>query len=253
MQLSNIRVSFLTNRFPAIRPVAIIATLALSSATGFAQYTAGSAPHSYTAGNVLYPGGVPPTPPIGSAILPMGGYGQSYSSGHGSGGRGSGGSHARFAHPAHAAGVIVPVYLGGGGGYYYGDPQQQQSQQQQPAALEGQDPAVVIVNQDYRPEYLNPVVHDYTNVAIPESPPIEQRQSTPPPATIQQAQDQSPTIYLIAMKDGNIVAALGYWMEGDTLNYITRDANRNRVSIDRVDREFSAKLNADRNIEFKLE
>ena len=228
------------------------------ASTSLAQYTAGSNPHSYTVGNVLYPGGVPPTPPAGSPILPMGGYGQNANSGHGSGsGRGSGtGNHPpRFAHPPHDRGVVVPVYLGGGGGYY-GDPQQQQYQaQQQPATLEGQDPAVVIVNQDYRPEYLNPVVHDYTNAAIPESPPLEQRLSTPPPARIQQeqVQDPSPTIYLIAMKDGNIVAALGYWMEGDTLNYITRDANRNRVSIDRVDKEFSAKLNADRKVDFKLE
>jgi hypothetical protein len=183
----------------------------------------------------------------------MGGYGQSAHSGHGAGG-GHGTSHGVAAHhPSHAPGVIVPVYLGGGYGEPYADPQQQQ------AAPPPQDPDIVIVNQDYRPEVLNPVVHDYTNAEIPESPPLEQRQSTPPPAMIQgappqqQQQDPSPTIYLIAMTDGNIVAALGYWMEGDTLNYITRDGNRNRVSISRVDRTFSAKLNADRNVEFKLE
>jgi hypothetical protein len=247
--LSSILVSFLS-----IRRIAIILTLAPVAATGYAQYTAGSAPHSYTAGNVLNPGGVPPATPAGTPIAAMGGYGQqgSHSSGHASGTRASNGNRGNLRHPSHEAGVVIPVYLGGG---YYGDPPPQQPQQQQGAAFEGQDPSVVIVNQDYRPEYLNPVVHDYTNASIPESPSLEQRLSTPPPARIQQMQmpDPSPTIYLIAMKDGNIVAALGYWMEGDTLNYITRDANRNRVSIDRVDREFSARLNADRNVDFKLE
>lgn len=238
--------------------IAVPFLLTLFTGLALAQYTPGSKPHSYTAGNVLYPGGVPPTPPAGSPILPMGGYGQVAHSGHGAGGghgsyRGSGqAAH----HPAHAPGVIVPVYLGGGYGEPYADPQQQGAAPPPPP----DEPDIVIVNQDYRPEVLNPVVHDYTNAEIPESPSIEQRQSTPPPAMIQggaplpqQQQDPSPTIYLIAMTDGNIVAALGYWMEGDTLNYITRDGNRNRVSISRVDRTFSAKLNADRNVEFKLE
>lgn len=135
----------------------------------------------------------------------------------------------------------MPVYFGG---YYY-----EPAIDQAPRALE---PPIVITNQDYRPEALNPVLRDYSNAPLMESPSLEQRQSEPPPAIIQQA-DPAPTIYLIALNDGTIVAALGFWMDGDTLNYITRDGNRNRISIDRVDRPFSIKLNADRKLEFKLE
>jgi len=224
--------------------IAIPLLFAPFAVTGLAQYTPGSPPHSYTAGNVLYPGGVPPTPPIGSPMLPMGGYGQPVARGGTGGGSRGGGSRPN--HPGHQPGVVIPVYVGSIG--YYADPEQPA-----PAApAYSQDPAVVIVNQEYRPETAHPVVHDYTNVNLADSPPLNQRQSPPPPVSIQPA-DQSPTIYLIAMKDGTIVAALGYWMEDDTLNYITRDANRNRVSIDRVDREFSARLNSDRNVPFKLE
>jgi len=38
----------------------------------------------------------------------------------------------------------------------------------------------------------------------------------------------------------------------DTLNYITQQGVRNRVSLDLVDREFSAQLNKERNIDFAL-
>ena len=60
------------------------------------------------------------------------------------------------------------------------------------------------------------------------------------------------TIYLIAMQDHSIVAAIGYWVEGDTLNYITQDGNQNRVSMALVDRDFSKQLNDERHVEFKL-
>ena len=178
-----------------------------------AQYTPGSKPHSYSAGNVLYPGGAPPPTPAGAIAAPMGGYGQPR-------------QHHGAPHPPHEKTVIVPVYFGA----YFSEPEPTHPQP---------EPPVVIVNQAYRPEILNP--------AWVEPPPPPE-----PPATIQQA-DQSPTIYLIALNDGTIVAALGFWMDGDTLNYITRDAARNRISIDRVDRELSIKLNADRKLEFKLQ
>ena len=216
--------------------ISLIAIPLVFGATALAQYTPGSRPHSYTVGNVLHPGGVPPQQPAGAPIAPMGGYGQPHS-----GGAGRGQGRANAPHPSHARNAIVPVYFGG---FYY-----------EPAIDQGpraQEPPIVITNQDYRPEALNPVLRDYSNAPLMESPSLEQRQSDPPPAVIQQA-DPAPTIYLIALNDGTIVAALGFWMDGDTLNYITRDGNRNRISIDRVDRPFSIKLNADRKLEFKLE
>jgi hypothetical protein len=219
-----------------------LAWIAVIPLAAFAQYTPGSAPRTYTQGNVLHPGGVPPQPPANAPIMAMGGYGQNHSSsGHGQGVR------ANAPHPPHNRSVIVPLYFGGGYGFGYSEPYANNEQAPAPPP----EPPIVIINQDYRPQLLNPVVHDYSNADLIESPPLEQRQSTPPPAQIQQP-DPSPTIYLIALTDGSIVAALGYWMEGDTLNYITREANRNRVSIDRVDRPFSIRLNADRGLELKL-
>ena len=218
-----------------------VGALLIFAVSASAQYTPGSKPHSYTAGNVLYPGGVPPQTPAGSPLAPMGGYGQP----HSPGGGGRGQSHLNAPHQPHAKGVIVPVFFDGWGSPYYAE---RAAEQQAPPP----EPPVVIVNQAYRPEALNPALHDYSNAPLLESPPLEQRQSAPPTAAIQRA-DPSPTIYLIALNDNTIVAALGFWMDGDTLNYITRDGNRNRISIDRVDRPFSTKLNADRGLEFKLE
>jgi hypothetical protein len=183
-------------------------------------------------------------------LMPIGAVAQHSSSGGGHGGHAARGYPGRGAYQPTAI-VPVPVYVGGVGygGYYstpYADPQ--------PGAYGVQQgpPPSVLVNPGYQQQVQNPVVYDYSNVQLPESVPLEQRQSAPPPEVIQQQSDPSPTIYLIAMTDGNIVAALGFWLEGDTLNYITRDGNRNRVSIDRVDRPFSVKLNADRNLDFKL-
>ena len=175
-------------------------------------------PHTYTPGTVLNPGGVPPPARASAPIRPMGGYGQS----------------RPRTHPR--TGVVVPVFAG------YVEPEAQQPPQQPPS---------VIVNPDYQPQVQNPSLRDYSNVPLLESPPLEQRLSEPPPAIIQQA-DQSATIFLIALKDGTIVAAIGYWVEGETLSYVTRDGTINRVSIDRVDGDFSVKLNAERKLDFKL-
>ena len=162
---------------------------------------------------------------------------------------GGGGNRGPVAPPRTTASprvIIVPLYLGGGG-YYYGDPYAQAGPQA------GQEPPSVIVNQGYQPQPQNPVVYDYSNAPIPPSPSLEERQSAPPPATIQQApDDQEPTIFLIASKDGSIVATLGYWVVDDVVHYTDRNGNIGKLPMDRVDREFSTKLNSDRQVEFKL-
>ncbi len=64
--------------------------------------------------------------------------------------------------------------------------------------------------------------------------------------------DTPPTIYLIALTDHTILPALAYWVDGDTLAYITTEGDQNRISLALVDREFSKQLNDDRHVEFKL-
>lgn len=161
-----------------------------------------------------------------------------------------------MAHPAHGAAMIVPypVFYGG---YYY-DPSGGATQQPAPAGAYGDPNAysygyanddngapsqspVVIMNQSYRPDNVNPVMRDYSNTPLPAAVP---NPAGPP--------DDQPTIYLIAMKDHTIFATVAYWVEGDTLAYITVEGNQNRASLALVDRDFSAKLNADRNVDFRL-
>jgi len=150
--------------------------------------------------------------------------------------------------------VPYPVFYGG---YYY-DPSIGATQQPAPAygygdpnaysyGYAGDDPGapsqspVVIMNQSYRPDTVNPVMRDYSNTPLPAA--------APNPGGLP---DDQPTIYLIAMKDHTIFATVAYWVEGDTLAYITVEGNQNRASLALVDRDFSAKLNADRNVEFRL-
>jgi hypothetical protein len=64
--------------------------------------------------------------------------------------------------------------------------------------------------------------------------------------------DEKPTIYLIALKDGTLRQAIGYWTQGDTLHYVTPDSSVNHLSIGMVDRERSIELNAERKLEFDL-
>jgi hypothetical protein len=160
-------------------------------------------------------------------------------------------------HPQHNRSGVVPVPVYYGGSYYdysagYAnqpapgseDPNQYAPNQN---AAPSQPPVVIINqsfrpdNQGYRPEPPYPVTRDYSNAPLP---PAYQPQQPP-------GSDQA-TIYLIALNDHSILAAIAYWVEGDTLAYITQDGNQNRVSLALVDREFSRKLNDDRHIEFRL-
>jgi len=140
------------------------------------------------------------------------------------------------------------VYYGGYyyGNYYYGGDGSNAAYTQQPAPAydygladaPGQSP-VAIINQGYVPDSANPVMRDYSSADLP------------PPGPDYRGNDQ-PTIYLLAMTDHTIIPAIAYWVDGDTLNYITTEASQNRVSLSLIDREFSRQLNDSRNVEFKL-
>jgi hypothetical protein len=129
------------------------------------------------------------------------------------------------------SGYAVPPGTGyPGGAAYYGDPNA------------GQGMPSVIVNPNYTPDTANPVLRDYsylpaTDAGTPQNP----------------DQNNSPAVFfLIAMKDHTIYPAIAYWVENDTLNYITQQGVRNRVSLDLVDRDFSVQLNKERSIDFAL-
>ena len=98
--------------------------------------------------------------------------------------------------------------------------------------------------QNFRPDSANGVMHDYSDTPLPDSPSVHVYNAG--------SSDPQPTIYLIAMQDHSIVAAIGYWVDGDTLNYLTQDGNQNRVSMALVDRDFSKQLNDERHVDFRL-
>ena len=167
------------------------------------------------------------------------------------------GAPPAVAHGNHQSGVIVPYPVYYGGGYYgYDAP---------PAPVPadygydpyaygygpnagGQPSPVVIINQNFRPDTANPVIHDYSNTPLP--PPANQPQDQS--ANQAPAPDTSSIIFLIAMKDHTIYPALAYWVEDNTLNYITTQGVRNSASLDAVDRDFSKQLNNERHIDFAL-
>jgi len=156
--------------------------------------------------------------------------------------------------------VLGSPYLGYGYGYapsYYGPdsgygsdsgygPSYGYAQPQTP---------VVVINQNFQPDTVNPVLRDYSNTPLPE-PTLRTFQNSSHPYDNQAAgnglADDQPTIFLIAMKDHTILPSIAYWVMSDTLNYVTVDGRMNRVSMDLVDRDFSKQLNDERHVEFKL-
>jgi hypothetical protein len=156
-------------------------------------------------------------------------------------------------HRSHGYGVAVPYPVFYGGGYFdYDAPSAPMASDSQYSAQysNGYDqttqPPIVIINQYFRPDAANPVVRDYSNVPLPE------------PGSSPQANDQASTtadqqvMFLIAMKDHTIYPAIAYWVDGDTLNYITVQGAKNSVSLDLVDRDFSTQINKERKVEFGL-
>src|SRR5262249_42700851 len=125
----------------------------------------------------------------------------------------------------------------------------------------------VVINQNFVPDRPAPVVREYgapgpdgveqssgmRQYQAPASHPyadaqaqVEQQARSP-----RQGSDE-PTLYLIAFKDHSIVQALGYWMEGNTLHYVSVEHSLNQASLDLIDRSLSQRLNDERGVEFKL-
>jgi hypothetical protein len=61
-----------------------------------------------------------------------------------------------------------------------------------------------------------------------------------------------PTIYLIAFKDHRVVQALGYWIEGAMLHYVSVEYAFNHASTSLIDSDLSRRLNHERGIEFTI-
>lgn len=151
--------------------------------------------------------------------------------------------------------VPVPVVVGG---YGYGYSGYTEPVQPNVTVVNAPQPSpTVIINQNYAPETARPVMREYNQ--DPSDSTVSSYQAPIPavpepvkPRIVRTIASDKPTIYLIAMKDGTVYSAYAYWIEGDTLHYVTTKHAMNMASVSLVDATVTNQLNQERGIEFKL-
>ncbi|HYO83989.1 MAG TPA: hypothetical protein VES20_21475 [Bryobacteraceae bacterium] len=233
--------------------VGFIGTLALSG-VALAQNAAVMSPvrpmprlpNASPYGNILFPGGTPQTHAgrLGATVAGAPIY-------TGYGGRGGG----RSVVVPYAVPLFVDGY-GAGGGWGYAP------QQQQPVTVVvPQQPAPqVIINHHYSSaDASGPTVTAETPSPRGEMQVYEASPRRPQPVRsavdggATYVRDEKPNVYMIVLKDDTKVReAIGYWVKGDTLHYVTPEASINHVSLARVDRDASRQLNQQRKLELEL-
>jgi hypothetical protein len=157
----------------------------------------------------------------------------------------------RFRRPTpHVYPVIVGGYYPYGypyGGYYDGGYAGYQYQGD-PGAYSSQPAPQVIINQNFVPDRAYPVVREYAPDTGTET---IRTYDAPGRAPVDSAEEPA-AYYLLAFKDSSVYSAFAYWVEGDTLHYVTSDRIHNQASLNLVDRELTERLNRDRNMQVRL-
>lgn len=209
----------------------VTALLALAAAGGtYAQHRFRPASSPAPFGNILFPGtGGPP----GKGLLPSVPPGRA-------------GGHGRHQGPGGFIPIpfAVPVFVGG-----YGYPSYQQYAPSPPpnvtVVVTTPSPSVVI-NQNFGVEQAPAETE-----AAPESSSLRFYEA---PRTSNQAPpEQNQTVtFLIALKDSSVYTAAAYWVQGETLHYVTPQGKHNQVSLALVDRKMSATLNQGQKAEIVL-
>ena len=196
-------------------------------------------------GNVVFPGGKP------AISTPFTLTGPSFARSLGNVVAGRPAFNVRQHHNNNNGGSVFvpyayPVYMGGyygGYGYGYGDaPPPQQQMQQQPNIT-------VIYPPMQQPQQAPPV---YMAPSEPARPQIQEYTPGPTNGTESGAAPAEPAYYLLAFKDHSIYSAVGYWLDGDTLHYITTGNVHNQVSLSLVDRDLTEQLNKGRSVQVRL-
>jgi hypothetical protein len=147
----------------------------------------------------------------------------------------------------------IPMFVGGGFGYT--EPQPNITIVNAPPTQPS-----VIINQNYTPDRAVPVVRDYTAEELPEPGGLRSYQAPVPSfpegtgsGRLRAAPSaDKPTIYLIAFKDGVVYSCYAFWVEGETLHYITTKYAHNRASVELIDADVSRQLNDERGVDFAL-
>jgi hypothetical protein len=137
-----------------------------------------------------------------------------------------------------------PVVYPGGGYYggYYGDPGTAGVPQQQPQNI-------TII---YPPSQPMPMMVGPAGQMQAPPPNAQVREYMPPDQTAVDTAQVQPDYYLLAFKDHSIYSAVGYWVDGDTLHYITTGNVHNQVSLSLIDRDLTMQLNKGRGVQVNL-
>lgn len=155
------------------------------------------------------------------------------------GGRGGYYGSFRYGRPYYGGfgfgfGLYSPWYYGGYYGSYY-DPYYYNPYYYPQTYIDPAPPVTVYQNPNYVPDPpVRPMIRDYPENA--------------PPARA----NGEPTVYLIAFQDGSIQAALAYWVDGNTLHYVSTRREQREAPLESVDRALSQRLNRERRLELHL-
>jgi hypothetical protein len=148
--------------------------------------------------------------------------------------------------------------MGGGWdwGYGYGGYGPEQQGTNVTVVMPQQPAPQVVINHNYVPEtgsasssvrvYEAPALGGGTGEGT-----IEKAETATSPAPKVAVEDK-PTIYLIALTDSTVRAAIGYWTEAGALHYVTPQGHINHVSMVMLDRPTTDQLNRERGLEFEL-
>ena len=221
-----------------------VAAVFFLSAGAFAQRNNHSVGTNSGFGNVLFPAGKPTTGQPFTLISPNFGHpGVNGANGvHRSGRVNRGGGivyYVPYAYPSVGYGGYGGYGYGYDAGYGYGEGAVQQS------------PNVTIV---MPPQQPTPVIVMGSGAGQPADVPHYSIQDVIPPqaASDTSATASDATYYLLAFKDHSIYSAVGYWVDGDTLHYITSGNVHNQVSLSLVDRDLTLQLNKGRGVSVNL-
>ena len=196
-----------------------------------------------TPGNILQPGGTPMLHPtrLGRTISGA----APYPVAPGTGGHGRNRT------------VVVPyaVPVWSGGYYGYG----MQPKPNVTVVMPEQPAPSIVINHHYNsPDAGQPVA---TTIEQADRGGLRVYEATPPkPAAKPQAapsngtyvRDEKPNIYTLVLEDGTARQAIGYWVEGNLLKYVTPQATIGSVPLDAVNRDATQKVNAQNKLEVDL-
>lgn len=233
-----------------------IASLSMAqryNAATMSPYRASPPPAGSSYGNILNPGGIGLSHParLGNTIRGVPPY--PVQPGH----PGHGGRQRTIVVP-----YGVPVWTGGFYNGYagYGGYGMPQAQPNVTVVMPQQQTPSVIINQygsDGHKSTTTAEVSERGELKVYESNPApaeapKAAAAAPPTPAGTYARDDKPNIYMIALKDETVRQAIGYWVEGSLLKYVTPQARISSVPLEMVDRNASSRLNAQNRLELEL-